>query len=124
MYPIGSIQRAGGLIVGGSDWSVSSMNPLDAIEVAITRQDPDGGVDGALNATEAVSLETMLAAYTRHGAFLMHQDDRVGSIVPGKLADLVVLSRNLFEIDPSEINETEVLLTLLEGRQVYPAPGG
>ncbi|MEQ9002740.1 MAG: amidohydrolase [Pseudomonadales bacterium] len=124
MYPIGSIQRAGGLIVGGSDWSVSSMNPLDAIEVAITRQDPGGQTEGVLNATEAVSLETMLAAYTRHGAFLMHQDDRVGSIVPGKLADLVVLSRNLFEIDPSEINETEVLLTLLEGRQVYPAPGG
>jgi predicted amidohydrolase YtcJ len=122
MYPIGSIERAGGVIVGGSDWSVSSMNPLDAIETAVTRQDPEGRREGVLNAAEAVSLETMLAAYTRNAAFLMHQEDEVGTIAPGKLADLVVLERNLFDIDPAAINETAVTLTLLAGRQVYPTP--
>jgi len=120
MYPIGSIVDAGGTIVGGSDWSVSSMNPLDAIEVAVTRQDPTGAVDGVLNADEAVSLDTMLAAYTRNGAFLMHQEDATGTLEAGKLADLVVLERNLFEIEPAAISETRVLRTYLGGRQVYP----
>jgi predicted amidohydrolase YtcJ len=120
MYPIGSIERAGGTIVGGSDWSVSSMNPLGAIETAVTRQDSSGRLDGVLNAGEAVSLETMLAAYTIHGAFVMHHEHETGSIEAGKLADLVVLERNLFEVEPSEISDIGVVLTLLGGRQVYP----
>ncbi len=120
MYPIHSIEAAGGMIVGGSDWSVSSMNPLDAIEVGVTRQDPDGRVRGVLNADEAVSLATMLAAYTRNAAYVMHQDKDTGTIEPGKLADLVVLDHNLFEIDPSAINRTRVLRTYFAGRQVYP----
>lgn len=120
MYPIGSIVEAGGTVVGGSDWSVSSMNPLDAIEAAVTRQDPAGVVEGVLNAGEAVALDTMLAAYTRNGAFLMHQEDATGTLEAGKLADLVVLDRNLFEIEPAAINETRVLRTYLGGRQVHP----
>jgi predicted amidohydrolase YtcJ len=73
-----------------------------------------------LNAGEAVSLETMLAAYTINGAYLMHQEHETGSIEAGKLADLVVLERNLFEVEPSEISDIGVVLTLLGGRQVYP----
>ncbi len=120
MYPIGSIDAAGGTIVGGSDWSVSSMNPLDAIEVGVTRRDPEGAVAGALNRDEAVPLETMLAAYTRNAAYLMHQEQDTGTVEVGKQADLVVLERNLFEIPPETINETRVVRTFLEGRQVYP----
>jgi len=120
MYPIGSIAAAGGTIVGGSDWSVSSMNPLDAIETAVTRSDPEGRVDGVLNAGEAVSLEAMLAAYTRNAAYLMHQENDTGTLAPGKLADLVVLDANLFEIEPAAINETRVQRTYLAGRQVHP----
>src|SRR5690606_33488457 len=101
MYPIRSIERAGATIVGGSDWSVSSMNPLDAIETAVTRRDPEGLVSGVLNPGEAVSLETMLAAYTRNAARVMHQEDLTGTIEPGKQADLVVLDANLFEIEPA-----------------------
>lgn len=120
MYPIGSIAAAGGTIVGGSDWPVSSMNPLDAIEVAVTRQDPNGEVGGVLNASEAVPLETMLAAYTRNAAYVMHQENDTGTVTPGKLADLVVLERNLFDIEPAAINETRVLETYFAGRRVYP----
>lgn len=120
MYPIGSIERAGGTIVGGSDWDVSSMNPLDAIEVAVTRQDPDGADRGVLNPAEAVSLETMLAAYTRNAAYLMHQEDQTGTLEPGKQADLVVLDTNLFDIEPAGINEARVVATYVGGSQVYP----
>lgn len=119
MYPIGSIERAGGLIVGGSDWSVSSLNPLEAIETAVTRQDASGFIDGVLNPDERVSLATMLAAYTRNAAYVMHHDDEVGTIEPGKLADLVILQRDLFEVPPRELGEVEVAMTLFEGTAVY-----
>ncbi len=119
MYPIASIVAAGGTVVGGSDWSVSSMNPLDAIEVAVTRRDPEGVVAGVQNRDEAVPLETMLAAYTRNAAYLMHQEQDTGTVEAGKQADLVVLERNLFEIPPERINETRVARTFLAGRQVY-----
>ncbi|MYE85084.1 MAG: amidohydrolase, partial [Gammaproteobacteria bacterium] len=68
MYPIGSLERAGARIAAGSDWSVSSLNPLPAIEAALTRQDATGEIEGTLNANEAVSLDTMLRAYTANGA--------------------------------------------------------
>lgn len=123
VYPMQSIQAAGGTLVGGSDWSVSSMNPLDAIEVAVTRQDPDGRVSGVLNAGEAVSLETMLAAYTRNAAYLMHQEDHTGTVAAGRQADLVVLDADLFEVAPSAINEVRVVRTYFGGRQVHPRPG-
>jgi predicted amidohydrolase YtcJ len=119
MYPIGALHRAGARIVGGSDWSVSSMNPLLAIETAVTRRDPTGRVDGVLNADNAVGLDVMLAAYTKNGAWLMHQEDAVGTIAPGKFADLVILDRNLFEIPPAEISDAKVVRTMLAGETVF-----
>ncbi len=121
MYPVYSLQRAGARIVGGSDWSVSSVNPLDAIETALRRQDPDSRVPGTLNAEEAVTLDTMLAAYTREAAWLMHQEDLVGSIAVGKRADLVLLNRDLYRIPVQDINSTTVQMTLFDGEVVYRA---
>lgn len=119
MYPLGSIARAGGVIVGGSDWPVSSMNPLAAIETAVTRRDPEEVIDGVLNADEAVALDVMLAAYTRVGAELMHQEDEVGTIEVGKAADLVALSQDLFAVDADAIADQEVILTLFAGEIVF-----
>ncbi len=124
MYPIGSVHRSGGMIVGGSDWWVSSMNPLDAIEVAITRQDPWTNEGPRLQPEESVALETMIEAYTINGAYLMALEDEQGSIEVGKRADLVVLDRNLFEIPPSEINDARVVLTLFDGDPVFSRAEG
>ena len=123
MYPIRSVERAGGRIVGGSDWNVSSADPLEAIEIAVRRQDAleDGGP--VLNEGERVSLATMIDAYTINAAWLMHQEDSAGSIEIGKRADLVVLDRNLFDIPASEINQAQVLLTLLDGEVVFAGGG-
>jgi len=120
MYPIGSMLQTGARIVGGSDWPVSSMNPLLAIETAVTRSDPTGRIAGVLNESERVSLEQMLAAYTLNGAYLMHQEQLTGSLEVGKAADLVILARDLFKIPPQEIGEVVVTRTLLEGVTVYP----
>jgi len=119
MYPIGSIVRSGGRIAGGSDWDVTSPNPLKAIEVAIRRQDPDEDAGPGLNENERVSLSTMIDAYTINGAWLMHQEDRVGSIEVGKRADMVVLDRDLFTIPSTEISEAQVVMTLLDGEIIY-----
>jgi len=121
MYPIGSVERAGGRIVGGSDWNVSSADPLLAFEVAIRRQDPLSGEGPVLNERERVSLSTMIDAYTINAAWLMHQEDKVGSIEVGKRADIAVLDRNLFEIPATEISDARVLLTLLDGEVIYSA---
>jgi len=121
MYPIGSLERAGATIVAGSDWNVSTPNPLPAIEVAMTRQDPEGRRTGVLNANEAVSLDTMLRAYTVNGAWLMHQENETGRLAPGMLADLVILEKDLFEVAPSDIGEVGIVATYLEGEPVYEA---
>ena len=119
MYPIGSMYRSGAMIVGGSDWSVSSLNPLDAIQAGVTREDPSGEAQGVLNPEEKVDLKTMIEAYTINGAWLMHHENTTGSIEAGKYADLVVLDKNLFELPLNEINQARVLHTFLQGNMVY-----
>jgi len=119
LYPIGSVVRSGGIYAGGSDWSVSSLNPLAAIQVAVTRRDPEEPPGPAWLPQELIDLPTAVAAYTANGAFLSFEEKTRGSIEPGKTADLVVLDRNLFKIPPEEIHRVRVVLTVLEGKVVY-----
>lgn len=122
MYPIASVKEAGGRIVAGSDWDVSSANPLEAIETAMRRSDilrKDGGV---LNPDERVDLETMLLAFTRENAWLMHHEKQVGTLTVGKRADLAVLDRNLFKIPAEQIGDARVVMTFLDGKMIYVQP--
>ena len=119
MYPIASVQQAGGRIVGGSGYFVTDLNPLHAIEVAITRQNPHTNDGLILNERERVDLETMIDAYTINGAYQMGLENEQGSIEVGKRADLVILDRNLFELPAAEINEAKVVMTIFDGRTVY-----
>jgi len=98
------------------------MNPLLAIEVAVTRQDPYTNSGPALNADERVDLATMLSAYTINGAYTMGLEQEQGSIEVGKRADLVVLDRNLFAIEPYAISDASVVMTVFDGRTVYHQP--
>ena len=122
MYPLASIASAGGRIAGGSDWSVSSLNPFWAIETGITREDATGEVKGVLNPSERVDLKTMLEAYTINTAWLMKHDDVRGSLEVGKAADITIIDRNLFDIPPKDISDTQVLYTLIDGEIVYQKP--
>ena len=118
-YPVRSLQKVGALLAGGSDWNVSSLNPLEAIETAIRRQDPYTKTGPTLGQNEEVDLYTALDMYTRNAAYVMRLEDKTGTIEVGKRADLIVLDRNLFEIPVTEISEAKVLLTLMDGREVY-----
>jgi predicted amidohydrolase YtcJ len=122
MYPIKSIQDAGGMLAFGSDWSVSTANPFPQIETAITRLSATGEDYPVLLPEERIDLETAIVAFTINAAFLNKHEDETGSIEIGKLADLIVLDRNLFETEPADISETKVLLTLFSGRPVYGDP--
>ena len=119
MYPIQSVFQAGGLIVGGSDWAVTTMNPLVAIETAIRREDPYDRLKGTLNEDERMGLTEMLKAYTINAAYIMHQDNITGSIEAGKFADLIILDKNLYDIPPNEISEVRVMETIIEGKTVF-----
>ncbi|MDH3519400.1 MAG: amidohydrolase family protein [Myxococcales bacterium] len=119
IYPIASVLRSGGIVAFGSDWSVSSANPLEEMEVAVRRADWTDPDAAPFLPEERIDLRDAIAAFTINAAYVSFQDDRTGSIEPGKLADLVVLDRNLFAIDPNEISEARVLLTLLGGKPVY-----
>jgi predicted amidohydrolase YtcJ len=121
LYPIGSVARTGAMMAAGSDWPVTSMNPIEAIQVAVTRRGPTEPEGPAWIPEEKVDLATMLAAYTINGAYLNREEKETGSIEPGKAADLIVLDRDLFKVAPEKIHEAKVVLTLLEGREVFRA---
>ena len=109
-------------MVAGSDWSVSSMNPLEAIEVALTRQTPEGGEEPAWIPEQCLTLPEILAAYTINGAYLSFLEGETGSLEVGKWADLVVLEKDLFEVPQREVGEVRILQTMLAGKTVYPSP--
>ena len=119
LYPIDSVARTGAMLVAGSDWPVTSLNPIEAIQVAVTRRGPNEPDGPAWIPEEKVDLATMLAAYTIDGAYLNREEKETGSLEPGKSADLIVLDRDLFKIPLDQIHEAKVVLTLLEGKEVY-----
>jgi hypothetical protein len=118
-YPVQSLQKAGALLVGGSDWNVTSLNPLEAIETAVRRQDPHTKTGSILGKNEEIDLYTALDMYTRNAAYVMRLEDKTGTIEVGKRADLIVLDRNIFKIPVTEISDAKVLLTLMDGKEIF-----
>jgi predicted amidohydrolase YtcJ len=117
IYPARSLAAAGGTIVGGSDWSVSSFNPFEAIATAISRTNPKEPRRGALGPREIMTLKEMLAAYTIDAARMLGRQQQIGSLEPGKAADLIVLDRRLEESTPADkVRSTRVAYTFGDGR--------
>ena len=121
MYPFGSLHRAGARLAFGSDWRVSTPDPLQQLEVAVNRRRPGYPVDKVLLPDERLGLETAVAAATLGSAWVNGLDHVTGSIEVGKLADLVVLDRDLWDRGAGEIDQARVALTLVEGETVYDA---
>ncbi|WP_405915329.1 amidohydrolase [Streptomyces sp. NBC_00728] len=119
-YPFGSLLRSGARLAAGSDWPVSSPDPLQGIHVAVNRVSPDEPGPVFLPA-ERIGLAAALTAYTAGTAYTNHLDD-TGSVRVGALADLVVLDRDPFAGPPEAIKETGVALTYVGGERVYAAP--
>jgi predicted amidohydrolase YtcJ len=122
-YPIASMFRAGARLVGGSDWTVSTPNVMAEVEVAVTRISPEHRDEPPFLPKEAIDLETALRAFTMGSAWANHRDATTGSIEVGKLADLVVMDRNIARERANRLADARVLLTLVEGQAVHEDPG-
>lgn len=105
--PIKSLKEAGARITLSSDWNVSSLNPFIGIQNAVTRS------------PQNISLEEAIKAYTLNGAYIMRQEDKVGSLEVGKLADFVVLDNDIFTIPTTQIKQTKIVLTIFDGEEIY-----
>jgi hypothetical protein len=116
-----SIKNAGGVLGFGSDWPIVTLNPWPGVQTALTRQTAEGDPPGGFLPQERLSLEDTIRAYTLDAAFAGRREKSEGSLEPGKLADLIVVSQDLFNIEPGKVTSTEVLLTMLGGKVVYRA---
>ncbi|MDH4871101.1 amidohydrolase [Pseudomonas sp. BN515] len=114
-YPARSLLKNGATIAGASDWPITTPEPWKAIYQAVSRKGPKG----VLNADEEIDRETMFQAYTLNAARAIRLDDRIGSLKPGKQADLILLDRDVFQVEPEALRDTQVLKTWFAGRDVY-----
>ncbi|MFT7286944.1 MAG: putative amidohydrolase YtcJ [Halieaceae bacterium] len=127
-YPLRSIAAGGARVTLGSDFPASwigldGLDPLYNIEMAMTRQ-PAGDADYAPQPPldERISVEQAIRAYTLDAAYQLRLEDEIGSIEPGKQADLVVLDQNILELDPYAIHDASVVMTMIDGRIVFESP--
>lgn len=121
-WALRSLSESGARLAFASDWDVSEMEPMVGIYTAVTRRGMDNEPRDGWIPEQRVSVETAVEAYTLSGAYANFLEDNRGSIEPGKYADLVMLSDNLFEIPPGKIKDARVLLTLVGGEEVYSEP--
>jgi predicted amidohydrolase YtcJ len=119
-YAWRSLLRAGAVLAFGSDCPVEDISPFLGIHAAVTRRTPDGapGPEG-WHPEQRISVWDAVRAYTVGPAYASGMDDSIGSLAPGKLADLVVLDRDVFDCPPMEIAQTQVAATMIGGRFVH-----
>ena len=118
-YAFASLLEHDAALAFGSDWPVAPPTPLEGIYAAVTRRTLDGANPEGWVPQQKISVEQALAAYTRGAARAGFAENRVGSLVPGKLADFVILDQDITAIEPARIRDTEVLTTVVGGDIVY-----
>lgn len=123
LYPIGALKQAGATLVGSSDWSVSSMNPLEAIQTGVTRQDIADPAARVLTPQHRVGVIDMIEAYTVNAAFASFDETESGTLTAGKQADVVVLDRDITKVASTDIAAGKVLATIADGRIVHRGEG-
>src|SRR2546425_11410399 len=118
-YAFRSLLDSGATLAFGTDWTVAPLNPLLSIYAAVTRRTLDGKNPNGWIPEQKISVEEAVCAYTIGSAFAEFQENEKGTITPGKLADIVILARDIFKIDPKEIEKVKVVTTIMDGRVIY-----
>jgi len=116
-----TIADDGGHYAFGSDWPVVNLNPFEGIQVAVTRETTDGKPPGGFIPSQRLTVAQAIAGYTLDAAYAGRREKNEGSLETGKLADVIIVDRNLLEIDPQNIHETKVVFTIVGGKVVYEA---
>jgi predicted amidohydrolase YtcJ len=122
-YAFKSLLDAGARLCFGSDWPVAPFAPLTGIAAAVLRQTIDGANPGGWLPEQRLTVEQALIAYTANNAYAGFQEDRLGRLGPGYLADMVVLDQDLLSVDPQKITDTKVLRTIVAGKERFVAAG-
>jgi predicted amidohydrolase YtcJ len=120
-YAFRALLDSGAVLAFGSDWNVAPLDPLQGIAAAVTRCTLDGKHPGGWVPEQKIGVDEAVHAYTAGSAYAEFTEHEKGRIAPGMLADFVMLSQDIFSIDPREIGSTRVLLTVAGGRVVYDA---
>jgi predicted amidohydrolase YtcJ len=120
-YAFRSLLDAGVTLAFGTDWTVAPLNPILSIYAAVTRQTLDGKNPNGWIPEQKISVEEAVHAYTVGSAYAEFQENVKGTITPGKLADMVIISEDIFKIDPKEIEKVKVVMTIMDGRVVFGA---
>jgi predicted amidohydrolase YtcJ len=121
-WPWRDILAGGATLCFGSDWPVVTLNPWQAVQILLTRETPEGTPAGGWLPNERLTLEQAIHGYTLGGAIAAKREKAEGSIEVGKLADVIIISQDLFKIEPNQIGKTRVLMTLVGGKVVYQDP--
>lgn len=116
-----SLRDAGATLAFASDWNVAELEPLIGIYTALTRKGLDGNPPGGWIPDQTIDLETAIRGYTINGAYANFLEENRGSITPGKYADFVLISDDLFKISPDKIKDAKAVWTVVGGREVYRA---
>ncbi len=116
-----SIADHGGHLAFGSDWPIVTLNPWEGLQTAVTRQTDDGKPVGGFVPTQRLSVAQAVEGYTLGAAFAGRREKTEGSIETGKVADIIMVDRNIFEIDAHQIGKTKVVTTIVGGKIVYEA---
>ena len=118
-YAFRDLLDSGTVLALGSDCPVASPNPFWGLHAAVTRQRRDGTPDGGWQPSQKLTLAEAIWGYTMGAALVSGQENELGSLTPGKLADLIVLHQDIIEIHPEDIHSTKVVMTIFNGRIVY-----
>ncbi|HET7150732.1 MAG TPA: amidohydrolase [Candidatus Acidoferrum sp.] len=116
-----SISEDGGHLAFGSDWPVVTLNPWEGIQTAVTRQTAEGTPPGGFDPEQRLTVAQSVDGYTLGAAFAGRREKTEGSLEVGKVADLIIVSQDIFDIDAHKISATKVLTTIVGGRLVYQA---
>jgi predicted amidohydrolase YtcJ len=123
-YAFGTMESLGIRVAYGTDCPVESLNPLTCIAAAVTRRDPADKTGEAFHPEESVDVWTAVDNYTLGTAYANFDDNRLGRIRAGYLADLVLLDRDIFSIPPEQIGRARVLFTMVGGELAYKREAG
>jgi len=119
MWPCKSLINENAVVAFGSDYPVVEINPLNGVYRAVTRLHDDNKPEGGLIPQQRVTVGEALSAYTKGSAYMVNRENEIGTLEVGKYADIVILNKDIFKIDSGQIKDTEVIMTIFDGKIVY-----